>query len=577
MIGSVSDNQPATGPIDEARVRRFEATWVAGSPEPLADFLPPEDDPSCLPTLEEMVHVELEFAWNRWADSRRLEKEGCGQADDAPPLLEQYLQEFPVLDDSQRLGRLLQQEYFHRVDCGISSPLSEYCDRFPNLIGNEEEAAILLQQENSLIDGTTPSIGAFDMAASLPPESGDGQISSSRPVSLSGDMESDAVREVAGYRIIGELGRGGMGVVYKALDPKLNRIVALKMVLAGDHASPNERERFKREARAIAQLQHPNIVQIFEVGEADDLPFFVLEFIRGGSLDRQIDGRPRNPHQAADLVETLALTMQVAHQQGIIHRDLKPANVLMAPQRVPKITDFGLAKQLEDSQANTASGAVVGTPSYMAPEQAAGETDQVGPAVDIYALGAILYTLITGRPPFQGETSYDTIVQVIEQEPLRPTVLQPKIPRDLETICLKCLQKETQRRYATAQELADDLRRFLDPGPAHWLGGTRYQVGQAKTHNRGPGRPGRPEPPDRLGFHRQPADHPVAASREPGDGRSLGRHDPESRSEKRKTRNQERRTRKDDSRINNEDGPAHHGEGAVGRCPLQGGHGNGRQ
>ncbi len=438
---------------------------MAGSPEPLADFLPPEDDPSCLPTLEEMVHVELEFAWNRWADSRRLEKEGCGQADDAPPLLEQYLQEFPVLDDSQRLGRLLQQEYFHRVDCGISSPLSEYSDRFPNLIGNEEEAAILLQQENSLIDGTTPSIGAFDMAASLPPESGDGQTSSSRPVSLSSDMESDAVREVAGYRIIGELGRGGMGVVYKALDPKLNRIVALKMVLAGDHASPNERERFKREARAIAQLQHPNIVQIFEVGEADDLPFFVLEFIRGGSLDRQIDGRPRNPHQAADLVETLALTMQVAHQQGIIHRDLKPANVLMAPQRVPKITDFGLAKQLEDSQANTASGAVVGTPSYMAPEQAAGETDQVGPAVDIYALGAILYTLITGRPPFQGETSYDTIVQVIEQEPLRPTVLQPKIPRDLETICLKCLQKETQRRYATAQELADDLRRFLEHRP----------------------------------------------------------------------------------------------------------------
>ena len=468
VIGSVSDNQTPTGSIDEARVRRFEAAWAAGSPEPLTDFLPPDDDPSCLPTLEEMVHVELEFAWNRWANSRRLEKQGRGQSADAPPLLERYLEEFPDLDDTQRLGRLLQQEYFHRLDCGINSPLAEYCRRFPALVGNEEEAAILLQQENSLVD--QPTLTPTDNQATLDTTGLDGSGTNEptlapRPVSLSGDGMQDEVRDVAGYRVIGELGRGGMGVVYKALDPKLNRIVALKMVLAGDHASQNERERFQREARAIAQLQHPNIVQIFEVGEENDLPFFVLEFIRGGSLDRQIDGRPRNPRQAADLVATLALTMQVAHQQGIVHRDLKPANVLMAPQRVPKITDFGLAKQLEDSQANTATGDVIGTPSYMAPEQAAGEPDKIGPGADIYALGAILYTLVTGRPPFQGETSFDTIMQVIEQEPVRPTVLQSKIPRDLETICLKCLQKDPHRRYTTAQDLADDLRRFLDRRP----------------------------------------------------------------------------------------------------------------
>ena len=449
------------GLIDEKRVRRFEAAWVAGAPESVLACLPDEGDPSRLPTLEELVRIELEFAWARWAKSRRVDKADGSRTAGAPPLLEKYLEEFPALDDSQRLTRLLQQEYHHRLDAGIRSPLSEYCQRFPALFENEDEAALLLRRENSLVDSAWNDTTLAPSA----PRAVSPNDETLGAVSLEEDGKEDVVREVAGYRIMGELGRGGMGLVYKALDPKLNRVVALKMVLAGDHAGPEDHERFQREARAIAQLQHPHIVQIFEVGEENGLPFFVLEFIRGGSLDRQVDGKPRNPRQAADLVETLALAMQSAHEQGIIHRDLKPANVLMAPGRTPKITDFGLAKQLEDSQGQTATGAVIGTPSYMAPEQASGDSQEIGPAADIYALGAILYTLITGRPPFQGETAFDTIMQVIEQEALPPTRLQSKIPRDLETICLKCLLKDPERRYETAQALADDLRRFLEHRP----------------------------------------------------------------------------------------------------------------
>ena len=461
MTGSIGTGRAAAGSVDEKRVRRFEAAWVAGAPESVLACLPDEGDPSRLPTLEELVRIELEFAWARWAKSRRVDKADGSRTAGAPPLLEKYLEEFPALDDSQRLTRLLQQEYHHRLDAGIRSPLSEYCQRFPALFENEDEAALLLRRENSLVDSAWNDTTLAPSA----PRAVSPNDETLGAVSLEEDGKEDVVREVAGYRIMGELGRGGMGLVYKALDPKLNRVVALKMVLAGDHAGPEDHERFQREARAIAQLQHPHIVQIFEVGEENGLPFFVLEFIRGGSLDRQVDGKPRNPRQAADLVETLALAMQSAHEQGIIHRDLKPANVLMAPGRTPKITDFGLAKQLEDSQGQTATGAVIGTPSYMAPEQASGDSQEIGPAADIYALGAILYTLITGRPPFQGETAFDTIMQVIEQEALPPTRLQSKIPRDLETICLKCLLKDPERRYETAQALADDLRRFLEHRP----------------------------------------------------------------------------------------------------------------
>lgn len=264
---------------------------------------------------------------------------------------------------------------------------------------------------------------------------------------------------VPGYEILGELGRGGMGVVYKARHLKLQRLVALKMILAGSHAGSAELSRFRTEAEAIARLQHPNIVQVFEVAEHEGKPYFSLEFCNGGSLAQKIDGTPLPPKEAARSVETLARGMDAAHQKGIIHRDLKPANVLLLEDSTPKITDFGLAKKLDDV-GQTQSGAIMGTPSYMAPEQAGGMTKEVGPAADIYALGAILYELLTGRPPFRAATPLDTVLQVVSNEPVPPTQLQSKTPKDVETICLKCLQKEPRKRYASAADLAEDLRRF---------------------------------------------------------------------------------------------------------------------
>jgi serine/threonine protein kinase len=268
----------------------------------------------------------------------------------------------------------------------------------------------------------------------------------------------EAFAAVPGYEILAVLGRGGMGVVYKARQIALDRMVALKMILYADHAAAADHARFKIEAEAVARLQHPNIVQVFEVGEADGLPYFSLEFCAGGSLDGKLNGAPLPSLEAARLMETLARAIEAAHRAHVIHRDLKPANVLLTAEGEPKISDFGLAKKL-DVQGQTQSGAVMGTPSYMAPEQAGGQKD-VGPAADVYALGAILYELLTGRPPFRAATALDTIMQVVSEEPVPPRRLQSKVPRDLETICLKCLQKQPMRRYASAATLADDLRRF---------------------------------------------------------------------------------------------------------------------
>ena len=270
---------------------------------------------------------------------------------------------------------------------------------------------------------------------------------------------------VPGFEILEELGRGGMGVVYKARQISLNRLVALKMVLAGAHAGPVTLARFHKEAQALASLQHPDIVQVHDIGQVGGLPYFSLEFIDGGSLAAHIDGRPQDIRQAAWTIRILARAIHAAHVQGIVHRDLKPANILLTADGRPKITDFGLAKRVGDDTDQTCSGTIVGTPDYMAPEQAGGQAQDASPLVDQYALGAILYELLTGRPPFRESTPFDTIEQLCTQEPVPPTRLRPEVPRDLETICLKCLQKEPHRRYADADALADDLDRFLDGRP----------------------------------------------------------------------------------------------------------------
>jgi serine/threonine protein kinase/formylglycine-generating enzyme required for sulfatase activity len=307
------------------------------------------------------------------------------------------------------------------------------------------------------------------------------------PTSLPPLPAADKVN-VPGYEILGVLGRGGMGIVYKARQINLNRLVALKMVLAGGHAGPEELARFRAEAEAVACLQHPNIVQIYDVDEAEGRPYISLEYCSGGSLASRIDGTPWPAERSAALIETLARAVDAAHQAGIIHRDLKPANILLVPPRrsgatgeislaelasspalaecgMPKITDFGVAKRLDGTDTKTVTGTVIGTPSYMAPEQTGGKGQTVGPATDIYSLGAILYELLTGRPPFKGATPIDTVMQVVADDPVPPRRLQPKVPRDLETICLKCLHKRPLKRYASAESLAEDLRRFQSGEP----------------------------------------------------------------------------------------------------------------
>ncbi|MBY0522683.1 MAG: protein kinase [Gemmataceae bacterium] len=312
--------------------------------------------------------------------------------------------------------------------------------------------------------------------------------------------------QVSGYEIIREVGRGGMGVVYQARHLGLNRLVALKMVRTGVNAGPKELERFRQEAEAVARLHHPNIVQIYDIGESAGRPYLALEYVPGGSLVQHLRGDPQPVYPAARLVETLARAVHVAHTNDIVHRDLKPANILLSNQELrdespepsspesnaerpepkagasnldsrlsalgsrlstPKITDFGLAKRIDAQTSGTETGEVVGTPSYMAPEQAAGRGRPVGPAADVYALGAILYEMLTGRPPFKGPTALDTVLQVIHEEPVRPSGLRPKLPRDLETICLKCLEKEPYRRYSSALALAADLARFRHGSPIH--------------------------------------------------------------------------------------------------------------
>jgi WD40 repeat protein len=375
---------------------------------------------------------------------------------------------YPALaGDAEALLDCIYNEYVLRTEQGESPEPAEYQARFPHLAAQLAMQFSLESALQSLEDGSEGP-NEPPMAEQGAPEGRAAAKSTLLRSALTdfGNRESEeaAIPRVSGYEVLGELGRGGMGVVYKARQLALNRLVALKMIPA--HADPEHQRRLKAEAEVVARLRHPNFVQIYDYALGERRPYLALEFVEGGTLAQKAAGVPQPPHRAAQIVETLAAAVHHAHREGLVHRDLKPANVLLTAEGVLKIADFGLAKRLAGERGvlapgdQTATGALLGTPTYMAPEQVAGQRGAVGTATDVYALGVILYELLTGRPPFQGDSVLEVLRQVQEQEPLPPGRLQPGTPRDLETICLKCLQKEPRRRYAGAQALADDLRRF---------------------------------------------------------------------------------------------------------------------
>lgn len=340
------------------------------------------------------------------------------------------------------------------------------------------KTSIMVEENASVMDplATIPPARSDNDSVTMPPDDSASkkddtlaQLADGKDTATLRPEQSDSkiinlLANVPGYELIEEVGRGGMGVVYKARQLQLNRIVALKMILSGAHAGSSDVIRFMSEAEAVATISHPHIVQVYEVNHHNQLPYMALEFVEGGTLSQKLKEGPISGKEAAQLVKQIALGMAAAHEAGVIHRDLKPDNILLNADGVPKITDFGLAKRVEGGSGITQTGAIMGTPSYMAPEQA-GVTKDITSAVDVYGLGALLYELITGRPPFRAETHLDTLLQVVENPPAPPRLLNPKVDRDLETICLKCLEKSPANRYASAEALAQDLEHYLANEP----------------------------------------------------------------------------------------------------------------
>jgi hypothetical protein len=405
--GGAADSRPDP----ERLLERFEAAWLRGEQPDLDAHLPAQGRAA---VLYELVHIDLECRLKRGLPAR----------------VEDYLARYPELKENrQGVLDLIAWEHEQRLRREPALAWSEYLARFP-----EYRADLLAGPLTSHTEPAPPGCPAPPPAPRVP-----------------------------GYEVLEPLGKGGMGVVHKARHLSLGRVVALKMMRSGE-VDPEEAARFRTEARAVARLQHPNIVQIFEVGEHEARPFLAMEFCPGGNLDKKLNGAPLPPVEAARLLEALARAVQAAHRERVIHRDLKPANVLLAEDGTPKLADFGLAKKL-DEQGQTLSGAILGTASYMAPEQAAGKNREVGVAADVYALGAVLYETLTGQPPFKAPTLFETLEQVRDRPPVPPRRLRSDVPHDLEAICLQCLQKDPARRYASAADLADDLRRFLDGKP----------------------------------------------------------------------------------------------------------------
>ena len=361
----------------------------------------------------------------------------------------------PASEDAARDRQLeaILHTYLQAVDAGQAPDQNALLRQHPDFatelaafFANQEE---VVQLARGMADPLTPALPAAGAATLAPGEA-------------SGLAPGTQVRYFGDYELLEEIARGGMGVVYKARQVSLNRPVALKMILAGQLAGDKEVQRFYAEAQIAANLQHPHIVAVHEVGEYHGQHYFSMELVEGQSLAELIRDNTLEPKRAAGYVKIVAEAIQYAHEQGTLHRDLKPSNILIDSLDRPRVTDFGLARRTEVDARLTATGAVLGTPSYLPPDQASGQRGRVGPASDVYSLGAMLYELVTGRPPFRAATAIDTILQVLNSAPLAPRLLNPKIDRNLETIILKCLAKDPAERYATARDLADDLQAYVE-------------------------------------------------------------------------------------------------------------------
>ena len=432
-------------------VAELKQRWQRGAAPLVEDFLREWSSSECTYSISarELVSLVGLDQRERWLRGQR-------------PAAEDYLQRFPQLaaDDELALD-VIYGEFLLREELGQRPEPREYLLRFPEL-------ADTLQDQIEFHQAMAAS-GPAPLSAEDTRRSESAAQQTTVPESR---LPAHLTHFVPGYEILSELGRGGMGIVYRARQLSLNRLVALKMLRAGDCGSAALLARFQAEAEAVARLHHPNIVQIYDYGEHDGMPYLALELVDGGSL-AAANEQVRTPREAAEIVVTLARAVQFAHEQGIVHRDLKPANVLIAapPKAAPgrttiKITDFGLAKVFrEGEERHTQTGTILGTPSYMAPEQARGRSQLIGPATDVYALGAILYELLAEQPPFKAATAIETLHQVLTIEAPSPTRHVPGLPRDLATIVVKCLQKDQQRRYGSAAELANDLERFLQDRP----------------------------------------------------------------------------------------------------------------
>jgi tetratricopeptide (TPR) repeat protein/tRNA A-37 threonylcarbamoyl transferase component Bud32 len=415
--------------------RRFEAAWQEQARPPLDDFLPVQNGAYRDAVLAELVHLDLEFRLRAGDDVR----------------VESYLRQYPQLGNSADVVlELIEEEFTLRQETDRDLSPTEFIERFPPFAPEIERRLSGLHGPRTSVQGPSRPNGS-DAPAGFP--------------------------LVPGCEILEDIGRGGMGIVYKAKQMALDRIVAIKMVRTGAQADEEDRARFQTEVRAAAQLRHVNIVQIHEVGELGGQPYCILEYVPHGTLQKLLAAGPRPPRDVAVFAATLARAVHFAHQNGIVHRDLKPGNILLQmPESkdtkdgdlltaIPKIADFGLAKRLEQVGDLTETGMIVGTVQYMAPEQADGKT--IGPSADIYALGAVLYEMLTGRPPLLGHSPLATLEMLRNQEPISLCRLQPSLPRELDTICMKCLEKDPARRYASAAALADDLDRFLAGEPIH--------------------------------------------------------------------------------------------------------------